>query len=135
MRIPVMAFRATLRILLSSALVLATVPVIAGTADARALEARVDQLMWQLVNDERYAHLGVAANYDKVRALLEQACLASTEPCAALDRMTHSGRTMTTEITPEQTEALEQLLFTIHSASASVTEPAAYLMATAFEPR
>jgi hypothetical protein len=89
--------------------------------------------MWRLVNDERYAHLGVAANYDKVRAVLEQTCLVSTEPCAALDRMTRSGRTMTTEITPEQTEVLEQLLFTIHSASASVSEPSAYLMVTAAE--
>lgn len=126
-----MAFRAALRILLASALVSATVPVIAGNADARALEARIDHLMWQLVNDERYAHLGVAANYDKVRAALEQACLVSTEPCASLDRTPHGGHTMTTEISPEQTQALEQLLSTIHSASASVSRPSAYLMVTA----
>lgn len=129
-----MALRASARVLLASALVLGVVPAMAGTTDAGSLEMRVDRLLWQLVNDERYSHLPVAANYERLRgALLEQACLVATAPCAALDKVTHQGRAMTTEITPAQVEVIEQLLFAPHNASASVTRPSTHLMLTASE--
>ena len=129
-----MALRASARALLASALVLGVVPVMAGTTDSGSLEPRVDRLLWQLVNDERYSHLPVAANYERLRgALLEQACLVATAPCAALDRLTHEGHTMTTEITPAQVEAIEQLLFAPHNASASIAKPSVHLMLTASE--
>jgi hypothetical protein len=128
-----MAFRATLRILVISALALGAVPAFAGTEDAGSLEARVDRLLWQLVNDERYSHLPVAANYERLRTqLLEQACLVSATPCEASDRI-HQGRAMTSEISPEQLEVLEQLLFTIHSASTSNFDSPMHLMVIAAE--
>jgi len=121
-----------IRIFLALVLGCGAVPVIAGTTDAASLEARVDRLMWQLVNDERYSHLQVPANYERLRgALLEQACLVAAAPCAALDKMPHAGRTMTTEITPEQLKVIEQLLFSLHSASAELDETPVHLMVTA----
>jgi hypothetical protein len=129
-----MAFRAAVRILLASALVSGAFPVLAGTADTGSLEARVDRLLWQLVNDARYSHLQVAANYERLRAqLLEQACLVSAAPCAQPDKLTHKGATMTTEITPEQVEIIEKLMFTLHSASVSVAAPPAHLLVTSAE--
>ena len=127
-----MNFRACIRSVLVSALVLAAVPVLAGTSDAGSLEARVDRLLWQLVNDERYSRLPVAANYERLRAaLLDQACLAATAPCAALDRAGHEGRSITTEIRPEHVEAIEQLLFTPHSAHVTTIDAPAQLFITA----
>jgi hypothetical protein len=122
-----------IRLLLLSSAVLGTVPAFAESTDALALEARVDRVLAQLVNDERYSHLPIMANYDRLRArLLEQACFVADAPCAGIDRI-HHGSAMTTEIAPEQAEVLEQLLFTIHSASASAAEPAPHLMVTTAE--
>ncbi|MGV3591905.1 MAG: hypothetical protein ACO1PZ_09465, partial [Gammaproteobacteria bacterium] len=93
---------------------------------------RVDRLLWQLANDERYSHLPVAAHYERLRAaLLDQACLAATAPCAALDRAGHEGRTITTEIRPEQIEAMEQLLLMPHNAQVTATNSPAQLFITA----
>ena len=129
-----MSFRASIRILLASLLVSGAAPVLAGTTDAAALEARVERLLWQLVNDERQAQLPVAANYERLRgALLDQACLVSAAPCAALDRMTHEGRAMTTEITPEQVELIEQLLFSLRDARAAPSEAPVHLLVTTAE--
>ncbi len=109
-------------------------PALAETADALSLEQRVDRLLWQLVNDERYSHLQVAANYERLRTqLLDQACLVSAAPCHHSDKVTQHGHAITTEITPEQEVLVEQLLFTIHSASASVTHSPAHLMLTGAE--
>jgi hypothetical protein len=128
-----MTFRACIRILLVSAPVLAALPVLAGNIDAGSLEARVDRLLWQLVNDERYSHLQIAANYEGLRAqLLEQACFVADTPCAPFDRI-HHGRAMTSEISPEQAEVLEQLMFTLHKASASVVVQPAHLMVSTTE--
>lgn len=127
-----MAFRASVRVLVVSALALGAVPASAGTTDAGSLEARVDRLLWQLVNDERYSHLPVAANYEHLRgALLEQACLVAAAPCAALDRVSHEGRTMTTEITPEQIEAIESLLAAPPGANLTATAAPGHLLITA----
>jgi hypothetical protein len=133
-----MSFRVSVRLLLASALALATVSGFsaaaaqAGTTDAGTLEARVDRLLWQLLNDERYSHLPIAAQYERLRgALLDQACLSVTKPCAALDRSPHHGRTITTEIRPEHVEAIEQLLFTPHSAQVSPTEVPAHMLVSA----
>ncbi|MGV3593300.1 MAG: hypothetical protein ACO1PZ_16565 [Gammaproteobacteria bacterium] len=127
-----MTFRASISGLLISAFVLAAVPALAGTTDAGSLEARVDRLLWQLANDERYSHLPVAAHYERLRAaLLDQACLSATAPCAALDRAGHEGRTITAEIRPEQVEAIEQLLLMPHSAQVTATNSPAQLFITA----
>lgn len=127
-----MSFRASIRLLLVSALALGAVTAVAGTTDARSLEARVDRLLLQLMNDERYSHLPVAAHYERLRAaLLDEACFSAAAPCAALDRMTHQGRTITTEIRAEQVEAIEQLLFMPPSAHVVVNEAPAHLMISA----
>lgn len=122
------------RLLFPAVLVLATVPVRAETADTGSLEARVDRLLWQLVNDERYSHLQVAANYERLRArLLEETCFVSAAPCGHNDRLIHNGLMMTTEITPEQEQIIERLLFTLHNNSASIATPSPYLMVSAAE--
>ena len=127
-----MTFRATISGLLISAFVLAAAPALAGTMDAGSLEARVDRLLWQLVNDERYSHLQVAAHYERLRAaLLDQACLAAAAPCAMLDKAGLEGRTITTEIRPEHVEAIEELLFMPHSAHVTATDAPAQLFITA----
>ena len=121
------------RMLLLSSVAWGTVPAFAESYDALSIEARVDRVLAQLVNDERYSHLQIAANFDRLRArLLEQACFVADASCAGIDRI-HHGRAMTSEIAPEQAEVLEQLLFTIHSASASAAEPAPHLMVTTAE--
>lgn len=119
------------RLLVVSAVLLGTVPAHAGTTDVVSLEARVDRLLWQLMNDERYSHLPIAAHYERLRsALLDQACLSAAAPCAALDRMPHQGRVITTEIRPEHVEAIEQLLFAPPGASVAANETPAHLMIT-----
>ncbi|MDY6984001.1 MAG: hypothetical protein SV422_13015 [Pseudomonadota bacterium] len=124
-----MSFRASVRLLLVSALVLGAVPALAGTTDAGSLEARVDRLLWQLMNDERYSNVPIAAHYERLRAaLIDEACFSAAAPCVALDRVTHQGRTITTEVRPEQVEAIEQLLFTPPSAHVVANEAPAHLM-------
>jgi hypothetical protein len=127
-----LAFHYVRRLLFPAVLVLATVPVRAETADIGSLEARVERLLWQLVNDERYGHLQVAANYERLRArLLEETCLVSAAPCAHNDKLMHKGLMMTTEITPEQEQLIEQLVFTLHNSSASIAAPPTHLMVSA----
>jgi hypothetical protein len=129
-----LAFHYARRLLFPAVLVLATVPMRAETADAGSLEARVDRLLWQLVNDERYSHLQVAANYERLRTrLLEETCFVSAVPCAHDDKLMHHGVMITTEITAEQEAIIEQLLHTLHNTSAQVARPAAYLMVSAAE--
>jgi hypothetical protein len=124
-----MSFRVNVRLLLVSALILGAGPTLAGTADAESLDARVDRLLWQLMNDERYSHLPIAAQYERLRgALLDQACLTVTAPCAALDRTPHQGRAITSDIRPEHVEAMEQLLFTPHSAQVTATKAPVHLL-------
>lgn len=124
-----LAFHCVRRLLFPAVLVLATVPVRAETADAGSLDARVDRLLWQLVNDERYSHLQIAANFERLRArLLEETCLVSAAPCAYNDKQMHNGRMMTTEVTPEQEQLIEQLVFTLHNSSASITAPSTHLL-------
>jgi len=126
------AFYCARRLLFPAVLVLLALPGRAETADAGSREARVDRLLWQLVNDERYGHLQIATHYERLRArLLEESCFASAAPCAHDDRLLHHGLTMTTEITPEQEAIIEQLMFTLHSTSASIAEPSAGLMVSA----
>jgi hypothetical protein len=122
------------RLLFPAVLVLATVPVRAETVDTGSLEARVDRLLWQLVDDERYSHLQVAANYERLRArLLEETCFVSAAPCAHDGRLMHHGLMMTTEITPEQEAIIEQLMFTLHNTSASIAKPSEGLLVSAAE--
>jgi hypothetical protein len=122
------------RLLFPALLVCAAVPAQAESTDAGALEARVDRLLWQLVNDERYGHLQVAANYERLRSrLLEETCFVSAAPCAHDDRLMHHGLMMTTEITPEQEAIVEQLMFTLHNASAAIGRPSEGLMVSATE--
>lgn len=127
-----MTFQASARLLLIAALACGAVPAMAGTTDAGTLDVRVDRLLWQLMNDERYSHLPIATRYESLRGvLLEQACLAATAPCATLDRMPHQGRTITTEIRPEQVEAIEQLLFTPQKAHVTAAEAPAHRLISA----
>ncbi len=127
-----LGFHYARRLLFPAVLVLATVPVRAETADTGSLEARVDRLLWQLVNDERYSHLQVAANYERLRArLLEETCFVSAAPCAHNDKLMHDGRMMTTEITPEQEQLIEQLVFTLHNSSAAITSTSTHLLVSA----
>jgi hypothetical protein len=127
-----LAFHHARRLLFPAMLVLATVPVRAETADIGAVEARVDRLLWQLVNDERYSHLQVAANYERLRArLLEETCFVSAAPCGHNDKLLHNSLRMTTEITPEQEQLIEHLVFTLHNQSAAITAPPAHLMVSA----
>lgn len=126
------AFHCARRLLFPAVLVLATVPVRAESADASSLEARVDRLLWQLVNDERYSHLQVAANYEQLRArLLEETCFVSAAPCGPNDKLTHKGMVMTTEITPEQERLIEQLVFSLHNSRASIATPFTHLLVSA----
>jgi hypothetical protein len=128
------AFYCARRLLFPAVLVLAAVPVRAETADTGSTEARVDRLLWQLINDERFSHLQVAANYKGLRAsLLEETCFVSAAPCAHDDRLMHHGLMMTTEITPEQEAIIEQLMFTLHNTSASLADPIAGRMVSAAE--
>lgn len=125
-----MTFPQCARLFMVSAVLLGTVPAHAGTTDAASLEARVDRLLRQLMNDERYSHLPIAAHYERLRsALLDQACLAAA-PCVALDRMPHQGRVITTEIRPEHVEAIEQLLFAPPGASVAASGTPEHLMIT-----
>jgi hypothetical protein len=128
------AFYCARRLLFPAVLVLATVPVRAETVDTGSLEARVDRLLWQLVNDERYRHLQAAINYEGLRArLLDETCFVSAARCAHDDRRMHQGLMMTTEITPEQEAIIEQLMFTLHNTSASIAAPATGLMVSTAE--
>ena len=128
------ALEAARRVLFPVVLVLAALPAQAESLDAGSLEARVDRLLWQLINDERYGHLQVAANYERLRArLLENGCLVSSALCALDDRLMHHGLTMSTEITPEQEAIIEQLMSTLRNTSASAAQPAVGLMVSAAE--
>ena len=86
------AFEPARRLLFPALLVLVALPAQAESVEVSSLEARVDRLLWQLVNDERYGHLQVAANYERLRArLLEDSCLISSTPWAPDDRLVHEG--------------------------------------------
>jgi endonuclease/exonuclease/phosphatase (EEP) superfamily protein YafD len=115
----------------------ATLPALAGTEPAEgswATEARVDRLLWELVNDERYSQLQVAKNYERLRArFLEQACLVSAAPCLQRGEVQKNAHTITAEITPEQEVLVEQLLYTIRSASASIAERPVHLLVSISE--
>ncbi len=113
---------------------LMAVSALAESTDAASVEQRVDRLLWQLVNDERYSHLQVAANYEQLYArLLEQACLVSAAPCAHSDAVTQQAHVMTSEVTPQQEVLVEQLLFSIQQASATTVQPPAHQMVTVTE--
>lgn len=129
-----MIMRSNARPLLLSTLLAVATPLAAGTVDDAVLEARVDRLLWQIVNDARYSHLQVAANYERLRAiLLAQPCRVSAAPCATGDRLPYQGRTPTTALAPEQERAIEQLLFSFHGDRTAVSLPPSSLMITATE--
>jgi hypothetical protein len=129
-----LAFHCARRLLFPAALVLATVPVRAETADIGTLEARVERLLAQLVNDEHYGRLQVPVNYERLRArLLEETCLVSAAPCGPNDKLMHDGLMMTTEITPEQEQLIEQLVFKLSNSSASIAAPPTHLLVTAVQ--
>jgi hypothetical protein len=122
----------TLRGIALAAFALASLPAFAGNESMDApwsVEARVDRLLLSLVNDERYSHLQIAANYERLRAqLLDEACLVSAAPCLHSVETPRSAQSMTTEITPEQQAVLDQLLHALHNATASNTATPVHLM-------
>jgi endonuclease/exonuclease/phosphatase (EEP) superfamily protein YafD len=131
----VASFRYPRHLLAFALLALMSAAVLAEPADAGFVEQRVDRLLWQLVNDERFSHLQVAANYERLRAqLIEQACLVSAASCAqADDAVASQARAITTEMTPEQLRIVEQLLLSLDKASVSTVQPSVHLMVTASE--
>ena len=117
-------------------LALASLPALADNAFPDApgsVEARVDRLLWNLVNDERYSHLQIAANYERLRTqLLGEVCPVSASPCLQNDA-SHPAQSMTTEITPEQQVILEQLLQALRNASAANSTAPAHMMVSTAE--
>ena len=92
-------------------------------------EARVDRLLWSLVNDERYSHLQIAANYERLRTqLLDQACPVSAAPCLQSGETPLRAHPMTPEIAPEREVFVEQLLDALRRISAANTAVSVHLM-------
>jgi hypothetical protein len=120
-----------------TALALASLPALAGNESTDApwsAEARVDRLLWSLVNDERYSHLQIAANYERLRTqLLDQACLVSAAPCLQAGDKPHSAQSRTAEITPEQQVVIEQLMHALQNASAANDATTVHMMVSTTE--
>ncbi|MEY4641159.1 MAG: hypothetical protein RLZZ227_1153 [Pseudomonadota bacterium] len=137
MAIAALLRHSTLRGTVVAAFALASLPALAGSEPTDApwsAQARVDRLLWSLINDERYSHLQIAANYERLRArLLDEACLVSTAPCLRGLERPSSAQSMTTEITPEQQAVFDQLLYALRHASAAHSEAPVHMMVSTTE--